>query len=167
MCSYIWRNCELSCMLTLRVELGRQGREIAYYVISRRFGPHSHSKRRLIYGHSKVMMKLDPTTQSTEEHCLQWTPKIIPEKRKQKFAKEISQKKIEMKTGEYQPNSGVVNTISITVKSMLQLSLVSLVLETFFLHFKENGFNTGACPEITSVSYQENKSKASSKSKNM
>lgn len=68
------------------------------------------------------MMKLGPTSLPTEGHCLQWAPKIIPGERKQKigkFAKEISQKNVEMKTVEDQPVSAVVTTMSVTLKSML------------------------------------------------
>lgn len=78
------------------------------------------------------MMKLDPTTEPTEVYCLQWTPQIIPgERNKRKFAKEISQKNAEMKTAENQPNSVVVTNMSITPKSVLYFSLVSLDMRNF------------------------------------
>lgn len=64
-------------------------------------------------GTSKVMMKLDSTSESTEGHSLQGTPPpIIHGEGKQKigkFAKEMSSKNVQMKTAENQPNSLLVS----------------------------------------------------------
>ena len=72
-----------------------------------------------------------------------------------------------MKIAENQLNSMEVTDMSITLKSVLYLSLVRLVMRKFlFSSLKEKGLNIGACLGITSVSYQENKSNTSNKSKN-